>query len=167
MDQIPEPSSSADTRLDREHEQPIQPPIVEQHIPRDPHPSHHVDEPFFTPVLTPPTAFRAPSMSIPQQIPHIASHSHAHNHGGSHSHSHSHSRHSHNPSPLFSSMPKSLPVNISSPYAGNPTPVMHHVPHPHAHARHHHSNLNYMYDNSQIQRRPDEIIQFGTQGPTN
>ncbi|KAJ2913235.1 hypothetical protein MD484_g7158, partial [Candolleomyces efflorescens] len=145
---IPESSAAPDTR---EHDQPIQPPIVEQRIPRD----HHVDDSFFSP---PP--FRAPSMSIPpQHIPHIASHSHHH----------SHSRHT---PALFSNMPKPLPVNISSPYTANPPPVqMHHVPHPHAHARHHHSNHNNIafgiYDNTQIQRRNDEMIQFGSQGPTN
>ncbi|KAF5352001.1 hypothetical protein D9756_007367 [Leucocoprinus leucothites] len=65
---------------------------------------------------------------------------------------------------------KGNPVTLTSPY-----PVqMHHVPHPHAHARHHHSNVNtYMYNsdavgpstNSEMQRRTEEMIQFGP-GPS-
>jgi hypothetical protein len=51
---------------------------------------------------------------------------------------------------------------------------MHHVPHPHAHARHHHSSFSYqMYSdpiaqtaNLEMQRRTEEMIQFGTSGPS-
>lgn len=60
--------------------------------------------------------------------------------------------------------------NTTSPY---PRPQMHHVPHPHAHARAQHSSIDYshahrLYNDSNpdinaadIQRRTDEIIQFG------
>ncbi|KIM45184.1 hypothetical protein M413DRAFT_24434 [Hebeloma cylindrosporum] len=63
-------------------------------------------------------------------------------------------------------------INLSSPY---PPPVqMHHVPHPHAHARHHHSSFSYqLYPdpmaqtaNLEMQRRTEEMIQFGTSGPS-
>lgn len=65
----------------------------------------------------------------------------------------------------------SAPITLSSPY---PAVQMHHVPHPHAHARHHHSNLNYAHGlynapdtsntNAEIQRRTEEMIQFGAAG---
>ena len=56
------------------------------------------------------------------------------------------------------------PITLTAPY---PPLQMHHVPHPHAHARHHHSRLDaFMYPDSvaseEIQRRTEEILQFGT-----
>ncbi|KAF8629166.1 hypothetical protein AX17_005751 [Amanita inopinata Kibby_2008] len=68
-------------------------------------------------------------------------------------------------------MTNPAPITLTAPY----TPAqMHHVPHPHAHARHHHSRLGafthgiYNPDdlpgnaaNAEIQRRTEEMIQFG------
>ena len=56
------------------------------------------------------------------------------------------------------------PITLTAPY---PPLQMHHVPHPHAHARHHHSRLDaFMYPDNvaseEIQRRTEEILQFGT-----
>jgi len=69
----------------------------------------------------------------------------------------------------------SASVTLSAPYS---TVQMHHVPHPHAHARHHHSNIAYSQHHGiyngpesdsgpngvEMQRRAEEIIQFGTAG---
>ncbi|KAF5386170.1 hypothetical protein D9615_002447 [Tricholomella constricta] len=69
----------------------------------------------------------------------------------------------------------SAPITLNSPY---PSVQMHHVPHPHAHARHHHSHINYSHNHSlyngpdsnsnsntaDLQRRTEEIIQFGAAG---
>lgn len=82
-------------------------------------------------------------------------------------HHHNHHSHHHPSKPINSG-----PITLSSPY---PAPVqMHHVPHPHAHARHHHSSFSYqMYSdpisqtaNLEMQRRTEEMIQFGASGPS-
>jgi nuclear transcription factor Y alpha len=65
----------------------------------------------------------------------------------------------------------SAPITLSSPYPAASVTAgvqMHHVPHPHAHARHHHPHFNYaLYPDADIQRRAEEIIQFGGAGPSN
>lgn len=62
----------------------------------------------------------------------------------------------------------SAPITLSPPYPA--AMQMHHVPHPHAHARQHHSNFSYqMYaspSDLEMQRRTEEMIQFGTSGPS-
>lgn len=99
----------------------------------------------------------APSPSLPQTVPKQAPPAPAHN---IYTHHHSHNKGTTN----------SAPITLSSPYPA--TVQMHHVPHPHAHARHHHSNLNYansLYgthspvpsSNAEMQRRTEEMIQFG------
>ncbi|KAG6860008.1 hypothetical protein C0995_000612 [Termitomyces sp. Mi166 len=62
----------------------------------------------------------------------------------------------------------STPISLNTPY---PSVQMHHVPHPHAHARHHHSRATYLYsppdsntNTTELQRRTEEIINFGTAG---
>ncbi|GLB37215.1 putative CCAAT-Binding transcription Factor [Lyophyllum shimeji] len=66
-------------------------------------------------------------------------------------------------------------IALNSPY---PSVQMHHVPHPHAHARHHHSHISYAHNatlynspdsnsnsnTAELQRRTEEIIQFGAAG---
>ncbi|KAG5338547.1 hypothetical protein J132_05566 [Termitomyces sp. J132] len=59
------------------------------------------------------------------------------------------------------------PISLSS----YPSAQMHHVPHPHAHARHHHSRAAYLYSppdsntsTAELQRRTEEIINFGAAG---
>ncbi|KAH6914135.1 CCAAT-binding transcription factor (CBF-B/NF-YA) subunit B-domain-containing protein [Coprinopsis sp. MPI-PUGE-AT-0042] len=130
------------------------------------HHQHHQEDNFFMPSTS---NFR-PSMSIPQQMPnpHMAQHNPI---------SHGHTRHlnlHHHQQPHksmqgFASLPKALPGNMPS---YTPGMQMHHVPHPHAHARHHHSNLAFhqpLYNDpttssSEMQRRTEEMIQFGTPG---
>ncbi|CAA7259281.1 unnamed protein product [Cyclocybe aegerita] len=85
------------------------------------------------------------------------------------------SHHHHHPHSHPSKTPfNAAPVTLSSPYPA--TIQMHHVPHPHAHARHHHSNFanysTYSPDpmaqsaNLEMQRRTEEMIHFGTAGPS-
>ncbi|EAU91380.1 hypothetical protein CC1G_07415 [Coprinopsis cinerea okayama7 len=157
-----------------------EPHIIDAEPPRLDHISHHErDNSFYAPMISS-SSFR-PSISIPQQI--MPSH---HTHGGHH---HGHPRHlptqhhqNSQPKPTnhmhnFAHLPKSLPVNLTSPYGS--MPQMHHVPHPHAHARHHHSNLAFHHplyndpinppgsSNPDMQRRTEEMIQFGAPGSSN
>lgn len=73
---------------------------------------------------------------------------------------------SNNSFPLrFKSSTNSTPVTLSSPYSPS---QLHHVSHPQADTRHHNSDIDFrgLYGNTEtnaveIQRRTDEIIQFG------
>jgi nuclear transcription factor Y, alpha len=149
-DPTPEPPPMA------EPPQPIVEPLHHQH--------QHQEDNFFMPSGS---SFR-PSISIPQQMPNMAQHnpiSHGHTR---HPHFHHHQHKSMQP---FAALPKALPVNMSS---YTPAIQMHHVPHPHAHARHHHSSLSFQHNQalyndptastSEMQRRTEEILQFGTPG---
>lgn len=68
----------------------------------------------------------------------------------------------------FKGSTNSTPVTLSSPY---PPAQIHHVSHPHTDARHHHTDINFssLYGSTEtnaaeIQRRTEEIIQFGATG---
>ncbi|KAG6889575.1 hypothetical protein C0992_004683 [Termitomyces sp. T32_za158] len=67
---------------------------------------------------------------------------------------------------IYSQLPNATTISLNSSY---PSAQMHHVPHPHAHARHHHSSYLYSPPDSnanttELQRRTEEIINFGAAG---
>ncbi|KXN90224.1 Transcriptional activator HAP2 [Leucoagaricus sp. SymC.cos] len=159
--------SSASPAPDPEVFMPHQPPsdtmgiINMAYRPSIPLSSHHLSQP------SPQSHSQPPSSSLPAAAPPTATSSQG--------------RPSSSPVAAYSQQPqpqqnpaqtqdKGNPVTLTSPYSVQ----MHHVPHPHAHARHHHSNMNtYMYNsdavgpstNPEMQRRTEEMIQFGA-GPS-
>ncbi|KAF8070254.1 CCAAT-binding transcription factor (CBF-B/NF-YA) subunit B-domain-containing protein [Lyophyllum atratum] len=129
-------------------------------------PVDHDRDPFMNPIADPMAVYRLQTHHhLPLSQPHSQSHT-----PPTKSVSPSHNIYSQQ-----ASATNPAPINLNSPY---PSVQMHHVPHPHAHARHHHSHINYTHNHglyntpdsninsntAELQRRTEEIIQFGAAG---